>query len=90
MWNPVHVDGRTVVVLIQRDSFEGGYDVVASGELKYDGQEIRLASEVGSRVISDEELAALQPVTPQNQISACRSFDFFLLQSPKLDQNCRD
>jgi hypothetical protein len=85
MWNPVHVDGRTLIVLIQRDSFVGGYDVVASGELKYDGQELRLASEAGSRVVSDEELAALQPVTSQNHISACGLFDFFLLQPQKID-----
>ena len=84
MWHPAHVDGRSLVVLRPRASILGGHDVVESGLLANYGDELRLVSDGTERVISEAELAQLQPVTPQNRIAACRSFDFFLmLGSPR-------
>jgi hypothetical protein len=77
MWYPAHIDGCSLVVLRPRGSILGGYDVVESGCLEYDGQELRLASDGGSRVVTQAELAELQPVAAQNRIAACQSFDFF-------------
>jgi hypothetical protein len=81
MWHPTHIDGRSLVVIRPRRSFLGGYDIVESGMLKYDGEVLRLVGDHGSHAITDTELDSLQPVVPQSRIDACRGFDFFLLRS---------
>ena len=80
MFQPAHVDGRTLVVLQPRESILGGYSVVESGRLEHDGEELRLVGDVGCRLVSDDELGEFQPVTSQNRIAACTSFDFFIVR----------
>lgn len=80
MWHPAHVDGRTLVVIRQRKSLCGGFDVVESGRLQHDGKLLELVGDHGSRVLSNAELNALQLVVPQSRMKVCRGFDFFLLQ----------
>jgi len=73
MWHPAHIDGRTLVVIRPKKSFLGGYDVIESGVL-------HLVGDHGSRVVTDAEREALQPVVQESEIPACRGFDFFLLR----------
>jgi hypothetical protein len=80
MWQPAHIDGRTVVILRRRASIFSGYVVVESGLLMHTGEELLLVTKGGDRIISDDELQAFQPVTPQNRILECRGFDFFVVR----------
>jgi hypothetical protein len=80
MWNPAHVDGRTLVVIRPRKSLLGGYEVIESGRLSHEGDALRLVGDRSSRVVTDAELQALQPVVQKSHIAACRGFDFFLLR----------
>ncbi len=81
MFQPAHIDGRTLVVIRARKSLFGGYDVIESGKLEHDGEALHLVGEQSSRAVTDAELESLQPVVQQSGISACRGFDFFLLRS---------
>jgi hypothetical protein len=80
MWQPAHIDGRTLVVIRARESLLCGYDVIEFGMLEHDGEVLHLVGDHGSRTVTDAELESLQPVVPQSNISACRGFDFFLLR----------
>src|SRR4051794_21346909 len=80
MWQPAHIDGRTLVVIHARTSLLGGYDVIESGILEHDGEMLHLVGDHGSRAVTDAELDSLQPVVQQSSISACRGFDFFLVR----------
>jgi hypothetical protein len=57
MYHPVHIDGRSVVVLRKRGL---GYLVVKSGWLEFDGKELTLATSDGSVSFSDDEKNALK------------------------------
>ena len=81
MWRPVDIDGRTVVILEERPGFLGGYLLVESGRLSYDGQELTLISDQLERRITEEELQSFKPVSEANRIAACRGFDFFVIRS---------
>jgi hypothetical protein len=80
MWQPAHIDGRTLIVIRPGKSVLGGYHVVESETLEYDGEALHLVGDHGSRAVTDAELNALQPVVSQSRINACRGFDFFLLR----------
>lgn len=75
MYQPAHLDGRTVVVL---RSAGRGYRIVESGYLSFDG-ETSLVGEETQRLFSDAEMDSLKLVAPGNQIPACQGFDFFLI-----------
>ena len=79
MWSGVDVDGRSVAFLRRRTSILGGYDVLESGLMSHDGECVWLIGDNGRRVITDTELAALQPVTSQNRIAACVGHDYFVI-----------
>lgn len=80
MWHPHHLDGCTLVIIQARNSFFGGYDVVESGMMEYDGEVLHLVGEQSSRSMDDVEIQQLQTVGAKNAIAACRGFDFFLLR----------
>jgi hypothetical protein len=77
MYHPVHIDGRSVVVLRKRGL---GYLVVRSGWLEFDGTELTLTTEDGRIPFSDEENNGLKRVVADNRIPQCRGFDFFLIE----------
>ena len=68
-----------MVVIRSRGSVFGGYEVIESGRLCFDGRQLLLKSDEASRAVTDHELGALQPVTPNNRIPECQSFDLFIL-----------
>jgi hypothetical protein len=76
MLHPTHVDGRTVVILRQGRL---GFHVVESGLLSYDGESLWLGEGECSRVLTDEECAAITLVGTKNRIWECQGFDFFVL-----------
>ena len=76
MFYPAHIDGRTLVILTQT---RRGFRSIVSGRLSYDGETLSLVCDDAIRSISDDELAAFQPVSANSRISECRGFDFFLL-----------
>lgn len=80
MKHPAHIDGRTLVVIRPRKFILGGYDVVESGTLGFDGESLELAGDHGSRTVTDAELDSIQPVVQRTRIAACRGFDFFVVQ----------
>ncbi|HEY2841892.1 MAG TPA: hypothetical protein VGJ26_22225, partial [Pirellulales bacterium] len=65
--NPIHVDGRTLVVIRRTTS---SYAAEESGLLSYDGQTLELQSTQGNRVVTESEIANIQPIIPSNQIGA--------------------
>jgi hypothetical protein len=80
MWQPAHIDGRTLVVIRPRKSVLGGYDVIESGVMQHDGEVLYLVGDHGSRAVTKSELGSLQPVVPQSSIAVCRGFDFCLIR----------
>jgi hypothetical protein len=76
MYRPVHVDGRSLVILRRGCSV---FRVLESGILSYDGRMLSLGGGDLRRVLSDGELQSIMPVAPGNRIPECRGFDFFLL-----------
>ena len=80
MWNPIQVDGRSLVILQAAGGILRSYAIIESGRLSYDGTRLTLAGEAGERAVTESELQCLQPVSEQNLIPACRGFDFFLLK----------
>ena len=82
MWHPVHIDGRSVVVLRALRSIDDDHEVIESGRLEFDGEALSLVRSDGNRRrLTDMERDALQPVNAHNRIDACRGFDFFLLRN---------
>ena len=81
MYQPAHVDGRSVVIL-RKD--RRGFHVLEKGRLSYDGQELLLILDTSQRPFTESELDALMPVAAGSRIAECRGFDFFLLaEAPK-------
>ena len=81
MFQPAHVDGRTLVIIRRRPSlFNSGFTEVMRGRLEHDGAKLTLVGNCGRRVISDAELATFMPVNEGNRIPECAGFDFFLIQ----------
>jgi hypothetical protein len=78
MNHPAHVDGCSVVILLQG---RRGFRVLESGVLDYDGSTLWLGEGKSRREFSDEERESLMPVAPGNRIPECRGFDFFLIAS---------
>jgi hypothetical protein len=76
MHHPAHIDGSSVVVLRQG---RWGFSVLERGILSFDGQMLSLGEGETQRVLSDDELQSLMPVSPGNRIPECRRFDFFLI-----------
>lgn len=77
MYQPAHIDGRTVVVL---RSAGRGYSIVESGRLEFDGEELSLLSEDSKRSFSDREIDSLKLVVAGNRIPECQGFDLFLIR----------
>ena len=81
MFQPSHVDGRTLVILRGRNRCLGPQlSVVACGQLEHDGETLTLVGNDQARVLSDQELAAVMIVKPDSRIAECRGFDLFLIQ----------
>ncbi len=80
MWQPAHIDGRTLIVIQPKESLLGGYDVIESGSLEHDGESLQLVGDHGTRTVTDAELESLQLVVQETNIKACRGFDFFLIR----------
>ena len=80
MWEPAHLDGRTLVIIRPQGGIFGGFEAVASGRLTYDGRQVELVAASETIPISDAESGAVQPVLPQTRIAVCRGFDLFLLR----------
>ena len=78
MYQPIHIDGRSIVVLRKAHL---GYRVIESGVLSFDGETLTLGEGNAARVVSDAELGALMPVSSDSRINECRGFDFFVLES---------
>jgi hypothetical protein len=77
MFPPAHIDGRTVVILVQEPL---GFHLVESGRLAHDGESLWLGEGESTRLFTDEERAALMIVGTNNRIPECRGFDFFVLK----------
>ncbi|WP_092050502.1 hypothetical protein [Planctomicrobium piriforme] len=75
MHHPAHIDGRTLVILKPTIL---GYKIIEKSRLAYDGNELHLIDGQSSRVITDQELAAVLNVTENCQIRECVGFDFML------------
>ena len=73
-YNPVGVDGRTLVVIRQTPL---GFEAVESGWLSYDGSQLTLRLNSGERIITVDELNEMKLVAPSSRIPACDGFDFF-------------
>lgn len=76
MYQPAHVDGRTVIIL---KPFNGGYRVVESGRLSFDGDSLTLIREDTGRTFAASEVDAMKLVTASNRIPECSGFDFFVI-----------
>ena len=79
MYHPAHIDGKTLVVLVQCGAT---FQTIASGRLSYDGDVLTLVGPDSHRDVTDAEMAQLQPVAPACRIRECAGFDFFLLVEP--------
>ena len=81
MFNPHHVDGRTLVILRRvQFGFGSPFSVVTSGRLEHDGETLTLVGNEMRRVVTAQELAGFKNVKPDTQIAVCRSFDLFLIR----------
>jgi hypothetical protein len=81
MFQPAHVDGRSLVILRRRRTWLGWrFSVVASGLLEHDGEILALVDGESNRVITEQELAEVLLVKPDTRIAECRGFDLFLIQ----------
>jgi hypothetical protein len=78
MHDPVHLDGRTLVILRQSSR---GFLPIASGELSYDGETLLLIVFGRTRAITSDKLAAIKNVTESNKIRECQGFDLFLIEA---------
>lgn len=76
MYQPAHVDGRSLIILQRRGH---KYSVRASGELLHDGEVLELVGEGQRRVVTDQELASFMDVLPNTRLPLCQGFDFFLI-----------
>ena len=71
MLNPVHIDGNSVVWIVQQGPI-GEYVASESGILEYDGETLSVMHADGSRRdIDEEERDKLLPVSASNRIPAC-------------------
>jgi hypothetical protein len=57
------------------------FDIVAEGRLAHDGDMLRLkgAVQASDRIITDDEVAGIKLVTPENRIPQCRGYELFLI-----------
>jgi hypothetical protein len=76
MYQPAHIDGRTVVVL---RPVGRGYRVVESGRLRFDGDTLLLYGKEFQRPSSEAEMDSLKFVAAGNRIPECQGFDLFLI-----------
>ena len=76
MYQPAHIDGRSVVILRRHGS---GYIAEESGFLEFNGEALFLITEGAKRLFSDEEIDSLKVVVEGNRIQECNGFDFFLI-----------
>lgn len=74
MYQPAHIDGRTVVVLRRKGL---RYTIMENGTLAFDGEELSLVFGGNRRLFTDAEIALLKLVDPGNRILQCKGFDFF-------------
>jgi hypothetical protein len=79
VFQPAHIDGDTLVVLLH---CRWRFQIIASGRLSYDGETLTLVGNGSKRVVTDAEIGELQPVTENCRIPECVGFDFFLLVEP--------
>lgn len=77
MYQPAHIDGRTVVVLHREGR---GYAIVESGRLQFDGEDLSLADGESTRLFTDAEIDLLKIVVAENRIPECEGFDLFLIR----------
>ena len=81
MFQPAHVDGLSLVILRRQNRWFGPqFSVVASGQLKHDGETLSLVGNDQARIVSDQELAAVMIVKQDTRIAKCRGFDLFLIE----------
>jgi len=81
MFQPSHIDGRTLVVLrVHSGFFATRFEVVANGLLEFDGDALELVDVAGTRLAtSDEMRERIKSVTRTNRIAECLGFDLFLI-----------
>lgn len=81
MFQPAHVDGRSLVVLRQLGASSGWrFSIVDQGHMEHDGERLFLVNSISKREITDGEFTSLMPVRPDTRIAECLGFDFFVLQ----------
>jgi hypothetical protein len=91
VFQPAHVDGRSLVILRRRRRRVGwAFSVAASGRLEHDGEVLSLVGNGPPRVITDRELAAVMPVKPDTRIAECRGFDLFLIVDESAEPGAAD
>jgi len=79
---PVEVDGCSLVIVRERGGLLGGYDVLESGWLCFDGEMLELEHQDGSRrEIADGELGQVMNVAPNSRIGECAGFRLFILRT---------
>ncbi|MBL9094308.1 MAG: hypothetical protein JNL96_24015 [Planctomycetaceae bacterium] len=82
MFHPAHIDGCSVVIIRQRHGFLGGFDVLESGWLSFDGKTLTLESDRDSsrRIFTDVEQQSLKVVSEFNNIAECVGRQLFVLK----------
>lgn len=83
MHHPAHIDGCNVVIIRQLSGLLGGYEVLESGWLSFDGETITLESDCGAsrRIFTGEEQQSLLNVSDSSHIRECAGYQFFVLVS---------
>ncbi len=81
--HPAHLDGRSLIILRERDTlFRSGFEVVASGDLHFDGETLMLESpDGGIRIVPESECSQILTVTRTNQIPECAGFQLVILET---------
>jgi hypothetical protein len=84
LFQPAHIDGRTLIILRRgRSSFGSAFAQAMSGRLEHDGEKLTLVGDCHRRVITEAKLASLMPVNDGNRIPQCHGFDLFMIEEPE-------
>ena len=78
------LDGCSLVIIRQRSGMFGGFDIIESGELTYDGDTLTFESDrdADPRVVTEEEQRQILTVNEHTQIPECVGYRLFILEQP--------
>lgn len=81
--HPAHLDGHSLVILRERDALlRGGFEIAASGVLRFDGETLVLQLfDGGIRIVPENECSQILTVTSTNRIPECDGFQLFILET---------